>query len=89
MTEIIRVNFGAQWPNPILIRHSRDATKAIAGPREAMRFLQQLGPCGRPSYWRAMTACKYALQHKCDTALARAFFVDACTEYEIFKNFEM
>ncbi|WP_449081995.1 DUF982 domain-containing protein [Rhizobium sp. A37_96] len=79
MGSVINVGFSLMWETPVLIHKGDFCVKAIDGPREALRYLQQdFGQHSGQFYWNAVYSCKTALRYRSAPETARRYFIIAC-----------
>jgi hypothetical protein len=83
LNTVISVGFSLQWDFAVHVQHGLDA-KAITGPGEALRFLQQdFAIKSGHEYWAAVAACSGALRYRCHLEIARTCFVVAYASYMV------
>ena len=79
MGSVIKVGFSLIWETPVLIHKGDFCTRAIDGPREALRYLQRdFDQHSGQLYWNAVYSCMKALQYRSAAEIARKYFVIAC-----------
>lgn len=78
---MISVGFALEWEFAVHVRDGLD-DKAIAGPREALRYLQRdfVLKTGH-EYQTAVAACAGALRYRCHIETARTCFIVAYASY--------
>ncbi len=83
MGTVIPVGFGLAWEFVVFVRNGL-ADKAIGGPREALKYLQDdfVIRSGH-QYWNAIAACNGALRYRCELEISRTCFVVAYAEYMV------
>lgn len=83
MSTVISVGFSLQWDFAVQVQDGLD-DKAIAGPGDALRFLQQdFAIRSGQEYWTAVAACSGALRYRCHLEIARTCFVVAYASYMV------
>lgn len=87
MGSVINVGFSLIWETPVVIHKGDFCTRAIDGPREALRYLQRdFGRRSGQLYWSAVYSCMMALRYRSAPELARKYFVIACGSARIDVN---
>ncbi|MFS8055713.1 DUF982 domain-containing protein [Rhizobium sp. BR 317] len=84
MNSVIKIGFSLTWEKPVLIHEGGLCTRAISGPREALRYLkkdfdQRTGQL----YWDAVFSCVTALRYRSAPSVARQYFLFACDNARI------
>jgi len=84
MGSVINVGFSLIWETPVLIQGAGFCTRAISGPREALRYLQKdFDQHSGQLYWDAVFSCMTALRYRSAPSVARQYFLFACDNAHI------
>ncbi len=84
MGAVINVGFSLIWETPVLIHRDGFCTRAINGPREALRYLQnEFERHSGQRYWNAVYSCQTALRYRSAPEIARESFISACDNARI------
>lgn len=79
MGSVIKVSFSMEWQLPVFVERDGLEDKAIYGPAEALKFLQEKFEHRSGGLYRlAVESCRAALTHKQDPDKSRAYFFAAC-----------
>ncbi|MBW9090868.1 DUF982 domain-containing protein [Rhizobium wenxiniae] len=86
MNSVIPVGFGLEWEFAVFVQNGL-FDKAITGPRDALKYLQEdiKFQTGRP-YRSAVADCMMALRFRCDAEIARSSFIAAYADYMVKKQ---
>ena len=80
---VIDIGFSLVWTNPVYINQGGLCDRAITGPRDALRYLQQdIDKRSGQLYWNAISSCGAALRYRFDLELSRRDFMAACGGFE-------
>jgi Protein of unknown function (DUF982) len=83
VNSVIPVGFRLEWEFAVHVGYGPD-TKAIAGPRQALRYLQEdFGIRSGQPYWTAVADCNSALRYRCEVEIARTSFIVAYSDYVV------
>ncbi|WP_408004489.1 DUF982 domain-containing protein [Pseudorhizobium endolithicum] len=81
LSEILLVNFGARWNEPVHIVEKRKV-ESINGPADAIRHMRdKFRDKTGPAYSRAVNICYAALRREADPDISRVFFLTAYEDY--------
>lgn len=82
MGSIIDVAFNIEWGLPVFVTQGGFDDKAIAGPREGLKYLQHnFTKRSGQAYWTAVGACSSALLYRSAPGYARVCFIAAYADY--------
>jgi hypothetical protein len=81
VNSVVHICFSVQWRIPVhvgCLHTAAEDDKGIAGPADAIRYLNESFQCKSGSnHWRAMKLCRAALRREVNRKIARAHSVAA------------